>query len=158
MPKDGLTVRPWFAWNPRDFYADAAVRGMDREQRWRYREAIDTSWLEWPDVAIGSEEAWRLALYYSAEQWPAVRDVFVRAMEVLPDGRWCQKRLRAEHDEWLRRVEQSREAGRSRQRSLSDRSATAQHGLRSSYRHRSTRYTENHWFFSAAFGCYEERG
>lgn len=128
MPKDGLTIRPWYAWSPRDFYADPAVAAMEREERWRYRDALDAAWL-WADPAIGSEDDWREAMDYSTEEWPAHRRRVARAMKVLEDGRWMQKRLRDEYEEWLRRVEQSREAGRARQRAASDRSAPGERPL-----------------------------
>lgn len=96
MAKDGLTTRPWYRWSPRDFLSDPVVVVMGREQRWRYREALDFSWLsETPGVA--TEDVWAQWLGYGAKEWDAVAGVFAGAF-VVEDGLWVQKRLRAEYE------------------------------------------------------------
>ena len=126
MASDGLTSRPWYRWNVRDFYSDPAVAALEREERWRYRDALDAAW-QWDDPAIGSEDDWREALDYSPDEWALHRRRVLRCLKVLPDGRWVQKRLRAEYEHATAKSRAAAAAGRlaSAQRTLSERSTDA---------------------------------
>lgn len=132
MAKDGLTSRPWYRWSPRDFLADPTVASMEREQRWRYREALDFSWLsQTPGIAI--EDQWRKWLGYTPEQWSTAREAFICAFEV-NEPHWIQKRLADEHAHATLKSNSARLSGLARQsanaqRPVSERSADAQRTL-----------------------------
>lgn len=123
MRKDAR--RPWYRWSPADFRADPAVYGMNREQRWRYRDALDSSWLsETPGYA--TESQWCQWLGYgdvNGAEWGSVRSAFAGAFTISADG-WVQKRLSAEHALATRRTNAAVAAGVQRQ--VSARSAPAQ--------------------------------
>ena len=108
MPKDGLTKRPWYRWCPRDFYADATVVGMTKDQRMRYRESLDMSWMsDTPGVA--TEEQWRKWLGYQEDEWRReARGVFESAF--VAGEQWVQKRLETEHTYVLERSQKATHA------------------------------------------------
>jgi uncharacterized protein YdaU (DUF1376 family) len=117
--------RSWYRWCPADFYADPAVLRMSREERGRYREALDASWMS---ATPGDHDAneWRKMLGYSVEEWDRSWEVFEPAFRA--DGRrWVQQRLLSE---WLHATEKSRKASASAQRSLSVRSTDAAQSTR----------------------------
>lgn len=132
VAKEGLTTRPWYRWSPRDFLAHPAVVAMEREQRWRYREALDFSWLsETPGIA--TEDQWRKWLGYNLEQWSTAREAFICAFEV-NEPHWIQKRLADEHAHATLKSNSARLSGLARQsanaeRPVSERSANAQRTL-----------------------------
>jgi hypothetical protein len=78
-------------WSPQDFYADPVVARMAAEQRWRYREALDFSWMG-DTPGVGPEDEWRKLLGYSAAEWESQREVFAGAFAI--EGElWIQRRM-----------------------------------------------------------------
>jgi uncharacterized protein YdaU (DUF1376 family) len=143
MAKDGLTTRPWYRWCPRDFYTDQAVLRMTWEQRAKYRDALDMSWMHTSNPGTAHEDVWMGWLGYDLDSWAAVREVYLSAFEELNHGIWSQKRMR---DEFERATEKSRkatEAGRARQRPVSVCSAGAQHPLANAIESREEEIREN---------------
>lgn len=125
--RDGLTARPWYRWNVRDFYGDPAVAALDREERWRYRDALDAAW-QWDEPAVGTEDDWREALDYAPEEWKSHRRKLMRCLKKWDStGLWVQKRLRAEYEHATSKSRQAAQAGFQRQ--ASGRSADAQRTL-----------------------------
>jgi uncharacterized protein YdaU (DUF1376 family) len=126
MAKDGLTVRPWYRWSPRDFLADPAVAVMDREQRWRYRDALDFSWLS-DSPGRAAEDQWRRWLGYTAAEWDIHRERFIAAFVV--DGiSWTQKRMASELDHATETSRKRSDAGAKGQAALASKSrAFAEH-------------------------------
>jgi uncharacterized protein YdaU (DUF1376 family) len=129
MPKEALSVRHWYAFSVRDFYSDPVVIAMTREQRWRYRDSIDFSWLS-ETPGVGPESDWQGRMGYSDDEWKSVRHIFMRAFTI-SDGVWTQKRLVREYQLAVASIDQRREAGKrggeARWRPPSDRLAPAEH-------------------------------
>jgi uncharacterized protein YdaU (DUF1376 family) len=79
---------------------------MSREQRWRYRDSLDFSWMSGEVPGVDSESQWMSWLGYTDDEWKSVRHIFMRAFKVDGDT-WTQKRL---HDEFLHATDKSRKA------------------------------------------------
>ena len=98
--KDAITTRQWMRWNIPAFRSDPAVYNMTREQRWRYRDAIDDSWLS-EEPGVASEDQWRAWMGFTMSEWPMIRDYFAPAFIQTTDRNgselWCQRRLMEEH-------------------------------------------------------------
>lgn len=124
MAKKQAIPHPWLRWAPAEFYADPAVIAMTQEQRWRYRDSLDSSWMtDTPGEA--SESQWRRWLGVTPARWPEVRDAYAAAFVVVGDN-WVQKRLLAEFQNVMKNRHAKAESGRKSaaaraQRSLNER-------------------------------------
>lgn len=111
---------PSFQFYPRDWIVD--TRHLTREERGRYWDALCESWVS-RSYGVAGEEQWREWLGYPAEEWPAVRQRWVRFFVQTDDGDWVQQRMVEERDRQRERHQQARRGGLLTQQALASRRA-----------------------------------
>ena len=105
---------PSFQFYPRDWIVD--TRNLTRDQRCRYWDALCDSWVS-RSYGVATEDQWREWLGYSAEEWPAVREIYARMFKVRR-GLWVQQRMHDERLSQMRRHERASAGGKLAQESL----------------------------------------
>lgn len=133
MPKDAQAAPRWYRWSPSDFRSDPAVYAMSREQRWLYRDALDSAWLACSG-GVGTEAQWRGWFGLSESAWAENREAFMAAFEIAQQERfdgsgvfWTQRRLAEEWAAATKRSASAKVAGV--QRGASAALASAEHPL-----------------------------
>jgi uncharacterized protein YdaU (DUF1376 family) len=120
--------RPWYRWCPGDFYTDPVVLAMTWEQRARYRQALDFSWMHSEHPGAACCDQWGVWMGYTTEEWETVQGVFIGAFEELNGDIWRQKRMWAEFEHATTKSRLASQAGKVRQ-SASIRSASGERPL-----------------------------
>jgi uncharacterized protein YdaU (DUF1376 family) len=98
---------------PKDFLTDAKVVAMSTLGVGCYTLLLDLSWFETPVASVPNDDgALARMCRVSPDEWQELKSTVLAPWRLGKDGRWHQKRLRAEYDKILRSRKAKSDAGR----------------------------------------------